>query len=53
MRQWGIEPQKNMRQPGIEPGAKQWECSILPLNHWRAEKSNKIVFIKIHFESKI
>ena len=24
-----------MRQPGIEPGAQQWECWILPLNHWR------------------
>ena len=30
-------PQKmfQMRQPGIEPGAQQWECWILPLNHWR------------------
>ena len=24
-----------MRQPGIEPGAKQWECLSLPLTHWR------------------
>jgi hypothetical protein len=24
-----------MRKPGIEPGARQWECRILPLNHMR------------------
>jgi hypothetical protein len=24
-----------MRQPRIELGAQQWECWILPLNHWR------------------
>ena len=26
---------KKVRQPGIEPGAKQWECLSLPLTHWR------------------
>ena len=30
-----VRRQKRLRQPGIEPGAKQWECFILPLNHWR------------------
>ena len=24
-----------MRQPGIEPGAKAWEASMLPIHHWR------------------
>lgn len=33
-----------MRQPGIEPGAKQWECFILPLNHWRVARSTNIKF---------
>ena len=25
-----------LRQPGIEPGAAEWEPAILPLNHWRS-----------------
>lgn len=24
-----------MRQPGVEPGAKAWEASMLPIHHWR------------------
>ena len=23
------------RQPGVEPGAKAWEASMLPIHHWR------------------
>ncbi len=23
-----------MRQPGVEPGAKAWEASMLPIHHW-------------------
>ncbi|CUM52668.1 unnamed protein product [Debaryomyces tyrocola] len=26
---------KNMRKPGIEPGAQRWQRWILPLNHLR------------------
>jgi hypothetical protein len=26
---------KGMRQPGVEPGAKAWEASMLPIHHWR------------------
>ena len=26
---------QKLRQPRIELGAQQWECWILPLNHWR------------------
>ena len=26
---------KTMRQPGVEPGAKAWEASMLPIHHWR------------------
>jgi hypothetical protein len=29
------QKKKKVRQPGIEPGAKQWECLSLPLTHWR------------------
>ena len=25
-----------MRQPGVEPGAKAWEASMLPIHHWRS-----------------
>ena len=28
---------KTMRQPGVEPGAKAWEASMLPIHHWRNE----------------
>ena len=24
-----------LRQPGVEPGAKAWEASMLPIHHWR------------------
>ncbi len=24
-----------VRQPGVEPGAKAWEASMLPIHHWR------------------
>lgn len=33
-----------MREPGIEPGAQQWERWILPLNHSRAEIPNFLKF---------
>lgn len=26
--------QKDLHQPGIEPGASAWQAEILPLNHW-------------------
>ena len=26
---------KKLRQPGVEPGAKAWEASMLPIHHWR------------------
>ena len=26
---------KKVRQPGVEPGAKAWEASMLPIHHWR------------------
>jgi hypothetical protein len=26
-----------MRQPGVEPGAKAWEASMLPIHHWRVQ----------------
>jgi hypothetical protein len=29
------ETQKILRQPGVEPGAKAWEASMLPIHHWR------------------
>jgi hypothetical protein len=25
-----------LRQPGVEPGAKAWEASMLPIHHWRS-----------------
>ena len=25
-----------MRRPGVEPGAKAWEASMLPIHHWRS-----------------
>ena len=28
-------PRKQMRHPGIEPGAPRWQRGILPLNQWR------------------
>ena len=28
-----------MRQPGVEPGAKAWEASMLPIHHWRCLKN--------------
>ena len=31
---------KNLRQPGVEPGAKAWEASMLPIHHWRPTKGN-------------
>ena len=41
-------PKKDVRQPEIESGAQQWECWILPLNHWRfafcEEKARKVKF---------
>jgi hypothetical protein len=30
---------KKMRQPGVEPGAKAWEASMLPIHHWRKLKA--------------
>ena len=27
---------RKMRQPGVEPGAKAWEASMLPIHHWRS-----------------
>ena len=27
-----------LRQPGVEPGAKAWEASMLPIHHWRTSK---------------
>ena len=30
-----VTKDKILRQPRIELGAQQWECWILPLNHWR------------------
>ena len=27
--------EEKMRQPGVEPGAKAWEASMLPIHHWR------------------
>ena len=41
---------KVLRQPGIEPGAQQWECWILPLNHWRSEFPS--FFQKRHYVNK-
>ena len=32
-----------MRHPGIEPGAKAWEASMLPLHQWRWSKSRLIL----------
>lgn len=32
-----------MRQPGIEPGAKAWEASMLPLHHWRVQIASVLV----------
>jgi hypothetical protein len=29
-----LKKQKEMHQPGIEPGAPAWQAEILPLNHW-------------------
>ena len=26
---------RKLRQPGVEPGAKAWEASMLPIHHWR------------------
>lgn len=43
---WSINQKKlvkkysQVRRPGIEPGAKQWECSILPLNYLRVRSIN-------------
>ena len=28
-----------MGQPGVEPGAKAWEASMLPIHHWRCLKN--------------
>jgi hypothetical protein len=30
-----IKESKALRQPGVEPGAKAWEASMLPIHHWR------------------
>ena len=27
--------EKNLRQPGIEPGVQAWEACMLPLHYWR------------------
>ena len=27
---------RDLRQPGVEPGAKAWEASMLPIHHWRS-----------------
>lgn len=27
---------EGLRQPGVEPGAKAWEASMLPIHHWRS-----------------
>ena len=27
---------RQLRQPGVEPGAKAWEASMLPIHHWRS-----------------
>ena len=31
----GLKKKEEMRQPGVEPGAKAWEASMLPIHHWR------------------
>ena len=30
-----------VRQPGVEPGAKAWEASMLPIHHWRLDVGNQ------------
>ena len=30
-----IYDKQKLRQPGVEPGAKAWEASMLPIHHWR------------------
>jgi hypothetical protein len=31
-----------LRQPGVEPGAKAWEASMLPIHHWRSSVQGRI-----------
>ena len=31
---------RDVHQPGIEPGANEWEPFILPLNHWCEESGS-------------
>lgn len=33
---WQDGVKRNLRQPGVEPGAKAWEASMLPIHHWRS-----------------
>jgi hypothetical protein len=30
-----LKEKDQMGQPGVEPGAKAWEASMLPIHHWR------------------
>ena len=30
------KPEHDLRPPGLEPGSKAWEASIIPLDHGRA-----------------
>ena len=36
MHRFPKKQKQNLRQPGVEPGAKAWEASMLPIHHWRA-----------------
>jgi hypothetical protein len=36
--------EKNMHQPGIEPGSVPWQGTILPLDHWCSSGNLEVVF---------